>query len=402
MTSDSYKWNCLAGDANGNIAFAANNFTFTNNNISTSLFSPADNSYTNVNDTNFTCVSNTRSDVSLSNVTLYLWNSSSELVHNETKNISGVTNISTFNYSFIYEDNYVWNCLSVNNESESVFAENNYSLTYDITSPNIIINLPGDLTSYSSNSQSISFEYNVSDNFEIGNCSLIIDDVINLTNSSVTNLSVYQYFAQEFSPGSYSWSVNCTDMAGNVANSSIRSFIVSAPIVSPSSGGGGGGGGSSTVFISPEKLNEGVPQNIGSGGRVNINIGGLSHSLSINKIADNSVNITLRSDPINFILAIGEDKKINVSSVDYYDLYIKLNNVSKGKANLTIKAINEKIYVDNFENLTGERHILDSGIVNNNEGIYQRDGQYLEIVVIIGAVFMLKFSERNLQSLVCR
>lgn len=385
----SYYWNCLAEDVNGNQAFSSSNFSLIINNISTTLSSPSNDSYVNINENNFTCISNTDSAFRLTNISFYLWNSSGNLIYNETKNISGVSNSSIFNYNFSYGDGYYWNCLSVNNASQNTFADANYSFTYDVVSPNVTIVLPSDAESYSSDSQSITFEYNVSDDFQVSNCSLIVNNIINLTNYSIINIS--NYFSQIFNPDSYSWSINCTDMAGNVANSSVRSFIISAPVVvnSPSSGGGGGGAGITVVsFISSEKLNDGVIKKMGNGERLTMGVSGINHSLSINKVLNNSVNITIRSDPINFIIVSGEERRLNLSSVDYYDLYIKLENVSGGKANLIIKSINEKISSSSLP-VNGAKYISYSDLNSGGGNISGFNEGYIEMVVIIGSVFVL-------------
>ena len=39
----------------------------------------------------------------------------------------------------------------------------------------------------------------------------------------------------------------------------------------------------------------------------------------------------------------GEEKKLNLSSSEYYDFYIKLEGIKNNKANITIKTLYEKI-----------------------------------------------------------
>ena len=72
-------------------------------NITSSLQSPANNSASNNNFSNFSCYSETGINSSLINTTFYLWNSTKNLIYNETKNISGVINTTIFNYSFSLE-----------------------------------------------------------------------------------------------------------------------------------------------------------------------------------------------------------------------------------------------------------------------------------------------------------
>ena len=107
--------------------------------------------------------------------------------------------------------------------------------------------LPADGNTTTSSSVAYTFSYNVTENLEINNCSLIINNIVDSTNSSITDLSAIHYFTKTLTPGNYNWSVNCTDAANNGDNSSTRNIIITAPasedVVSTSGGGGGGSGG---------------------------------------------------------------------------------------------------------------------------------------------------------------
>ena len=57
---------------------------------------------------------------------------------------------------------------------------------------------------------SVEFVYNVTDNLAIAYCSLIINGVINQTDSTIQE-EVNQSFHLNLSDGIYNWSINCTD-----------------------------------------------------------------------------------------------------------------------------------------------------------------------------------------------
>ncbi|MBU3912620.1 MAG: S8 family serine peptidase, partial [Nanoarchaeota archaeon] len=173
----SYKWNCLFYDENGNFSSASSNFTLTIGGVLASLISPADNNYTSTNFTEFTCQSESAEN-SLANISFYLWNSSN-LVYNETRNISGASNSTIFNYTFSAEDRYKWGCLAFANDS-NYYSSGNFSITYDISKPNISLAEPYPSDETSSSASKI-FYYNVSDNFNISSCSLIINNAVSLT-----------------------------------------------------------------------------------------------------------------------------------------------------------------------------------------------------------------------------
>ena len=51
----------------------------------------------------------------------------------------------------------------------------------------------------------------------------------------------------------------------------------------------------------------------------------------------------MKSNPINFIIIKDGEKKFNLSSPDYYDLSVKLEELSPKNATITIKEIYEEI-----------------------------------------------------------
>ena len=342
---DEYKWNCLAYDHNNNFSFALSNYSLTINEINVELNSPLNNTFTNQQEQNFNCSAETSSLKELSNITFYLWNST-ELIYNITQNISGTQNSTIFQHNLTNEINYNWNCKSYNNESNFTFARNNNTLIYDIIKPNLT--LTGTLpTSETTNSATKIFFYNATDNYNIRNCSLIINSAISLTNSSI-NLILTNNFTQTFSPGTYSWKINCTDMAGNTENSSLQSFTITAPVVTQSSGGGGGGGSSSLIVkiysASPEQTSSGYTKELRRFEKINFQIVSLNqHTITNNYVGKDYVDLTIQSDPINIVLYVNESLRLNLTSKDYYDIYIKLNSIKNFKANLTIKTIYEFI-----------------------------------------------------------
>jgi subtilisin family serine protease len=352
---NSYIWNCLAYDSKGNFSFASN-YSLIATKLLINQNYPSNNSYVNQNQT-FNCSAETESSNRLANMTFYAWNSSRDLIFNLSYNVSGISNYSLFNYSFANETSYYWNCRAYNNNSNQVFG-NNFTITYDITKPNITLLSPSDSSSYSSNSQSIIFSYNVSDNFNIGNCSLIINDKINLTNSSITNLSESQSITQTFAPGNYNWSINCSDSAGNTENSSKRIFTISSPpAIASSSGGGSGVFPSATYTPNISETSKGYTKELNKNEKIQFvffDATTMKHTLTINEIKTDYVNITIKSNSINLILGIGQSVKLNLSSPNYYDLFVKLDSIENNKAKITIQTIHEEIPRPLISNIINE------------------------------------------------
>ena len=78
------------------------------------------------------------------------------------------------------------------------------------------------------------------------------------------------------------------------------------------------------------------------------------HSIVINKVGENFVNLTIKSSPVYVILFIGQSIKLNLTSEKYYDLYLKLESIKSYKAEITVKSIHEEIYQKVEKNATGE------------------------------------------------
>jgi subtilisin family serine protease len=387
-----YEWNCLAQDALANSAFAISNFSLTIGGFSTSL-SPLNNSYKSEEIVNLTCSIISDSRYSIENTTLYIWNSTKNFIYNKTKSITGKQNSSSFLFNFSAqntpkEQRYYWNCLSYNNVSNYSWAENNFTLNYDKTKPNISLISPSDGSSWKTNSKEINFQYNVSDNFEIENCSLIINNKINITNSTIFNLSKTHSFVQIFSPSSYTWKINCSDKANNFRNSSERTFTISTPKqqtqTTSSSGGGGISSVSKTYNPGKEELYKGYTKDLSKKDKIKFyDKNYKEHLLTIENIKENYVNITIQSTVIQLFLGIGQSAKINLTSSNYYDLFVKLNKIENNKADLTIQTINEPITPEINEKKSQEQNKTKKENPEKHEGGAEKEQEKKYLIYIV-------------------
>ncbi len=344
MDNGAYVWNCLWSDVLGNSGYATSNYSLTVGGISVSLIFPINNNYTNINDTNFSCKSISESNYELSNITFNLWNSSEDLIYNLTSDISEFENTTDFNYTFSEEGNYSWNCFGVNNVTNSTWASSNYSIVYDITGPNII-SLE---ESVSTTAATITWSTDEPSN------SSISGDVSNSSSTLITShsLSISGLSAST----SYSYTAKSCDKTGNCANSTGE--FTTSEVVSSTNGGNEGGGSysgyvGSASYIQNFTLTKdelitrgGSSRNVAPKDKIIFDLDSGKHVLTVLEITSNSAKISIESDPINLTLFIGEERKLNLSSLDYYDLYLILNNISSGKANIGIQRINESIYPD--------------------------------------------------------
>ncbi len=339
LNNSNYEWNCLAYDFNNNTA--SNSNLTVNSILSTNLYYPSNESSTN-NLTNFTC--NSSSIYELTNVTFNLWNSTMDLIYNETQNISGTTNTTTFTYNFTSEGNYSWNCVSEDSSNNSISSISNYSISYDSIAPTVSLVSP--TSGYSATgTQSIAFQYNVSDNSSITSCSLFLNGNSVSTESSIT-LNSQNEISYSVSPGSYSWIISCEDSAGNEGNSSPYSLTINTVTSSSSSSGGGssssgGGGGSSEIILSETQIIEGYTKDLFKNSEVSFPVNGESQKIIIKNISNNSVSLSVSNNILD--LKLNEIRKLDLNNDNYYDLEIWVLNLTSTKAEIRIKEIYEAI-----------------------------------------------------------
>jgi hypothetical protein len=193
-------------------------------NISLNLTAPPNSNITNLRNVNFSYIPNSSS--AISNCTLYLnlsgsWGAAA--INTSVQNNS----VNRINYSFSSDGVYLWNirCFSGNNSN---FGVSNRTITIDTAYPAVSLISPPD--SNFSNESVVTFFYNVTDNFNIEVCSLIVDNSSVSSSFSVTK-SVSQNITYSLSNGVHNWSINCTDEAGNTNSSSSRTINVSATFV---------------------------------------------------------------------------------------------------------------------------------------------------------------------------
>ena len=197
-------------------------------------------------------------------------------------------------------------------------------------------------------------------------------------------------------------------MAGNQENSISRSITITAPVVQLSSSGGGGGGGAifQTYTLTKEQASSGYTKELGKSEKIIFTIfdeKAEQHELTLDYVGSNFVNLTLRSTPIRIVLGIGQSIKLNLTSSEYYDLYIKLEDITNNKAKLTIQTIYETILTENSGKDKNEEkggtsetpvHIVDYGAFNKMWQTYA--GLYIAVmlgVIILGYILLKSFKK---------
>ncbi|MBW2975233.1 hypothetical protein KY366_05940, partial [Candidatus Woesearchaeota archaeon] len=226
MTNRSYSWNIWCNDTVGNAAFNATNYTIYVDSIkpSVSLNAPIDYFNTTASTINFNWTAEDNLDMSLTcNLTI-----------DGVVNVSGIesANGSDTNYTVagFYEGTHRWNVTCIDNAS-NVNSSLTRTFTRDITGPAVNLESPANNTIEKA-SNWIVFRYNTSDTVRADNCSLILNNRINMTNKTITK-ETSQNFTVILPNKDYNWSINCTDALGNTGASLVFNFTVSVDTTNP-------------------------------------------------------------------------------------------------------------------------------------------------------------------------
>ncbi len=200
------------------------NATVTFNTAPTVQFnSPANNEVISINST---LLNVTVFDNNLDDMTVWIYGDS--ILLSITNNATNGTAL-TYNFSNLADGQYNWTAIANDGTSNStlVYRYFNISLseiTPDTTKPSVEPISP--LTKKYSNKKDVTFRYEVNDESNITNCSLILNGEANQTAQDVARNST-ESFILALGAGKYRWQIACTDSANNTnISESRRIFIV--------------------------------------------------------------------------------------------------------------------------------------------------------------------------------
>jgi len=198
---------------------------------------------------------------------------------------------------------------------------------------------------------------------------------------------------------SYSYVVTCTDVAGNSGVSSSTSF-------STSSCGGGSrvlpDGWLYSNSVSASSILAGSARVLRKSQITQFVFNGATHHVGVKNISGDVVTVEVASDPVEYDFNIGDERKFDLNNDDVYDLYVRLDSVSSGIANVFIKIIEE---IDSYEDVIGiggqDEEIIGDDVSSGDDfgilGDIAEDGKshwivwLVLIVLIIGIVLIIWF-----------
>lgn len=127
--------------------------------------------------------------------------------------------------------------------------------------------------------------------------------------------------------------------------------------------------------LSDDEILLGSSINLGSEKEIKFNVNEEEHRIVVGSVSTNSAGITIYSTPISITLSVGQEEKFDLNSDNVYDLQVRLNSISKGKANIFIQKISEEICIEEWAcddwtpciNLTQSRTCTDANSCGSEE-----------------------------------
>lgn len=271
-------------------------------------------------------------------IIIRLFNSTNDQINSTTSSTSPVY----INFTGLSDGVHYFNA-TVNDTYGNSNSTPTRIVTLDSSNPTITLISPAD--GASSTTSAYNFTFNVTDDQTIANCSLIVDGTaINVLTSVNNTGGTNGMYNSSFSGAEHTWNVNCTDSAGNVENSSSRTFTVTAEGSSSSSGGATGG---NAIFRPTESaLAGGYDVRMFEDWQVSLEINGSTHVFEVVEISNGSAKITVSSDSQEATLSVGEERAFELTGDNYYDLLIRLNSIRPefgNRADFTVQTIHEEI-----------------------------------------------------------
>ncbi|MGM5482033.1 MAG: DUF2341 domain-containing protein [Nanobdellota archaeon] len=301
---------------------------------------------------------------------LTIFKDSGNLSFNMSKN--NISNLYEYNYSFAEKGIYQWN-VTCNSSDSLPITRNDTVVVNDSVGPKVNIESP--VNNSNLDYGNITFYYNVTDESGIENCSLILNGIINQTNSSVIENQSQNFTVNNMYPAEYNWSIRCYDNSSrqNMGESDEYNLTISGVIISLD-----WTNYSSKVFRGWNNIEYSV--NVSAEGTIDakntsviMEIPG-GWSFAPGNVSNNTINISAGdTKEISWLVDIGEfapfgNQSINVSSMldvaghnDKTNLTVKVNSID-----LSAEIINPENNSCTFGHLNVVSNITNHNLINKS------------------------------------
>jgi len=278
----------------------------------------------------------TSEDTNLKNITIYLYNSSFSLINSS----NGTANYLAINFTGLSDGIYYFNasaCDRADNCNSSGFA------TRNVTIDTIIPPISDVSSSVNSTTATITWTTNEESNSTVYYGTTVTTSSISPNSSNVTSHSVV--LTSLDSSTLYYYNVSSCDYANNCNTSTQSNFTTSAAATTTSSGSGSNTVSGLVIVYYPtdsdlaneKEYTKELRLNLG----MRVKVENRSHYVGVVGITNTTATINVSSTPQQAIFNAGDEKKFDVNSDNYYDIYVRLNNIINLRANVTIKLIHE-------------------------------------------------------------
>jgi len=327
LTDDIYSWNCLVSDTqNYSTTSASRTLIFDSSKpIFSSYVEPT--AYSPMLQINVTIT-----DLSLSRVGIQFNNT----LTNTNYSVSNLSNIFIFNISLAVGNySYYW---WANDSLGHYNVSGIRNLTINKATNTLTLASSAGWAYYSSSSSTLSCSA------DYGTPKLYQDDV------EITNPTTASYSA-----GTYAIKCNISESQNYSSASTSSTLTITTPSASSSDSGSsssGGGGATAILLTNPEgttyvitevQLTSGFVRSLKEKDKIKFTINSEQHLINLTSLSSTSANIRVTSEPQEATLYIEDTKKFELTGDSYYDVQIKLDNISDNKASFTINKTNETL-----------------------------------------------------------
>jgi len=203
------------------------NVTVDTTSPSVSLNAPANNTLTSLSTQSFNATF--ADNLNLSNATLYIWNSTSGVVNNTNRTLTGTAASLNITVTLPYSDRFYWNYIVSDTVGNFASNHTNFTIVYDAVTPGVTLVAPANGSQSLINN--VTFNATFTDNFALRNATLFIWNsslaVINQTGRTINgtangvNITVTLPYQ-----GTFYWNYFAVDNATNSAMNSSNFTLI--------------------------------------------------------------------------------------------------------------------------------------------------------------------------------
>lgn len=115
--------------------------------------------------------------------------------------------------------------------------------------------------------------------------------------------------------------------------------------------------------------------------QISFKVGNISHRLKVNNISKGVASITVSSSPQTKLMATGNDWRVDLDEDDYYDLLVKVKNITENTVNIAINSLHEKVINSTPINNTSVNNTNDN--LSNADNSSTKDNDRVMLILII-------------------